>query len=152
MTTAGATSGGGSSRRFGGVAGNRHRCRPAELEREHARRIRRDVRVTRELACGEPERAAPADLDGDVLLAAGLVRDRRREYPGAGRDRPQLAPVPASNAANSPIASPWKHEIARGREHAAVPRMLVLHAPDLALRDRIPGGEVPLQARLASAP
>ena len=93
-------------------------------------------------AADDAEGAAPAGHDGDVLGAAALEGDRRRDDAAAGVALPELLAVVGAVGGQLAEGRALEDEVARGGQRAARPRHRVLGAPDLALGDRIPGQQV----------
>ena len=82
--------------------------------------------------------AAPAGEDRDVLLAVDRISHRRGDDPGLRRERPQLAPGVGGIGDEVLARVALEHEVARGRQRAAVPRPVEVDPPGLLLGHRIP--------------
>src|ERR1700733_9543575 len=98
---------------------------------------RRDVRAEAEdrdrVAVREPELEVAAGGDGDVLLAADRVADRRCVHARAEVEVPQVLPGLRVDRVEPAVALAEEREVARRRERAADQRLLGNHRPrDLA--------------------
>ena len=87
-------------------------------------------------------RAAPAGIDGDVLLAVDHIGDRARDRCLVDVHLPQLGPGVGAVDCQRLVNGALDEEVAGGGQHAARAGVRIGHAPLLGLRLRVPGEEI----------
>ena len=109
--------------------------------RDFMERTRREAR---------DRRAAPAHIEGNVLLAVGHEGHRACDADRLGVHLPQLRAVAGLVDGQRAVDGSLHQQVARGAQHAAGARILVGNAEGLGLRDRIPRQQVALFAAVGN--